>query len=47
MKVNELGVALLSGLSPRVVFQVISGDTDPYTYMLHTLLSERYAPITA
>lgn len=44
---NEQGVALVSGFSPRIFSQVISGDTDPHTYMLNVLLSERYAPITA
>ena len=44
---NEQGVALVSGFSPRIFSQVISGDTDPYTYMLNVLMSERYAPITA
>lgn len=44
---NEQGVALVSGFSPRIFSQVISGDTDPCTYMLNVLMSERYAPITA
>ena len=47
VKMNEQGVALVSGFSPRIFSQVISGDTDPYTYMLNVLMSERYAPITA
>ena len=44
---NEQGVALVSGFSPRIFSQVITGDTDPCTYMLNVLMSERYAPITA
>ena len=46
-EMNEQGVALVSGFSPRIFSQVITGDTDPCTYMLNVLMSERYAPITA
>jgi hypothetical protein len=44
---NEQGVALVSGCTPRIFSQVMSGELDPYRNMLQVLLSERYAPICA
>ena len=44
---NEQGVALVSGCTPRIFSQVMSGDMDPYRNMLYVLGSERYAPISA
>ncbi|MBR4881918.1 MAG: DUF2828 family protein, partial [Clostridia bacterium] len=42
---NELGTVLVSGCSPSIFKNVISDNTDPYTYMLDTLSSERYSPV--
>lgn len=44
---NENGVALVSGCSPRLFSMVASGELNPYKAMLDTLMSERYAPISA
>ena len=47
VKMNEQGVALVSGCTPRIFSQVMSGEMEPYQNMLNTLLSERYAMIAA
>ena len=44
---NERGVVLVSGASPRVFFMVSSGNLSPYAFMLDTLGAERYAKIIA
>ena len=44
---NEQGVILVSGLSPRVFAMIKSGNLSPYSFMLEVLSSERYAKITA
>ena len=44
---NEHGVALVSGCTPRIFSQVMAGDTDPYTNMMNTLGDGRYAAIRA
>lgn len=44
---NEQGVALISGATPRIFEMVAGGKISPYTFMLEVLLSERYAPIAA
>lgn len=44
---NEQGVALVSGCSPRVFSLAVSGKTSPYSFMMSTLGTERYAKITA
>ena len=44
---NEQGVILVSGCSPRVFKMVVSGNLSPYAFMLETLCSERYEKITA
>ena len=44
---NEQGCALVSGCTPRIFSQIMSGEMEPYKNMLHVLLSERYAPISA
>ncbi|MBR0258484.1 MAG: DUF2828 family protein, partial [Synergistaceae bacterium] len=44
---NEQGVILVSGLSPRVFAMVKSGNLSPYSFMLEVLNSERYKNITA
>lgn len=45
--VNDNGVALVSGRSPRLFSMMASGELNPYKVMLNVLLSERYAPISA
>ena len=47
VRMNEQGVALVSGCSPRIFSQVMSGETDPYANMMSVLGSERYAPVHA
>jgi len=44
---NENGVALVSGCSPRLFSMVASGELDPYKAMLDVLTSGRYAKISA
>ncbi|MBR6207402.1 MAG: DUF2828 family protein [Oscillospiraceae bacterium] len=45
--INDRGVALVSGCSPRVFSMVMDGELDPYSYMLSIVDTERYAPIAA
>ncbi len=47
VKMNEKGVALVSGFTPRIFSQVMSGETDPYAYMMSVIGGERYALIRA
>lgn len=47
VKMNERGVALVSGCSARIFSQVMEGELDPYRNMLHVIGSERYARIAA
>ena len=44
---NEQGVALVSGASPRVFSMLQSGTLTPLAFMLETLQAERYEKITA
>lgn len=44
---NEQGVALVSGCTPRLFSMVASGELSPYTVMMKTLSAERYAKISA
>ena len=44
---NETGVALVSGCTPRLFSMVAGGELSPYTVMMETVGSERYAPISA
>ena len=44
---NEQGCALVSGCTPRIFSQVMSGEMEPYKNMLNTLMFERYAVIAA
>ena len=44
---NDEGVALVSGCTPRVFSMVAGGDLNPYALMLEVLESERYARIVA
>ena len=47
VKVNDRGVALVSGCSPRIFSMAVEGELNPYDYMLSVICTERYAPITA
>ena len=47
VRCNEAGVALVSGCSPRIFSMVMSGETDPYSFMLSVVNTERYAGIAA
>ncbi len=44
---NEQGVALISGVTPRIFSMVAGGILSPYAFMMDVLGSERYAPISA
>lgn len=45
--VNEQGVALVSGCTPRLFSAVAGGELSPYKIMSEILADERYAKITA
>ena len=47
VRMNEQGVALVSGCTPRIFSQVMSGQMDPYTNMMKVIGGERYAVIKA
>ena len=47
VKMNEQGVALVSGCSPRIFSMVMQNELDPYKFMMNIIGSERYAPISA
>lgn len=44
---NEMGVALVSGCTPRLFSMVAGGAASPYTVMMEIIESERYALISA
>ena len=44
---NEQGVALVSGCTPRLFKMVASGTMNPWAFMLEVVESERYAKIAA
>ena len=44
---DDRGVALVSGCSPRIFSMAMEGVLDPYAFMLSVLNAERYAPICA
>ncbi len=44
---NEQGVALVSGCTPRLFSMVASGNIDPYSVMMDVIGSERYEKIVA
>ena len=44
---NEQGVALVSGCTPRLFEMVAGGTVNPYAFMLEVVESERYAKIVA
>ena len=43
---NEQGVILVSGCTPRIFSMIASGAADPYEFMMKTVNSQRYACIT-
>ena len=47
VKMNEQGVALVSGCTARIFSQVMSGEMNPYTNMVNVIGSERYQVILA
>ena len=47
VKMNEQGVMLVSGCTPRLFSMVASGAMNPYVFMMEVLGSERYAGIVA
>ncbi len=44
---NEQGVALISGVTPRIFEMVAGGQLSPYSFMMEILEGERYARIVA
>ena len=44
---NERGVALVSGVTPRIFSMIAGGILSPYAFMMEVLESKRYAKITA
>ncbi len=44
---NEQGVALVSGCTPRIFSMLQSGTPSPYAFMLEVLFGERYQGIAA
>ena len=47
VKMNEQGVMLVSGCTPRIFSMVMEGVMTPYLYMMQVLSSERYSAIAA
>ena len=47
VKMNEQGVVLVSGCTPRLFSMIASGQYSPYDFMMSVLGSERYSPIAA
>ncbi len=47
VKKNEQGVALVSGVTPRLFSMVAGNILSPYTFMLEVIGSERYSKIAA
>ena len=45
--VNDRGVALVSGCSPRIFSMAMEGELDPWAYMLSIVDTDRYAQIAA
>ena len=44
---NEQGVALISGVTPRIFSMVAGGELSPYKFMMEILNAERYGKISA
>lgn len=47
VKMNEKGVILISGCTPRIFSMAAGGHLDPYEFMMEVLGSQRYADIAA
>ena len=47
VRMNEQGVILVSGCTPRIFSMVASGRFDPVLLMKEVLLSDRYSPVCA
>ena len=47
VKMNDRGVALVSGCSPQIFSMLKDGDLEPYKFMMSVLLSKRYERIAA
>jgi len=47
VKINDQGVALVSGCNPRIFSMLKAGILSPYAFMMDVLGSERYATIVA
>ena len=47
VKMNDQGVALVSGCTPRLFSMIASGTMNPYVFMMEVVESERYAKIVA
>ncbi len=47
VRMNEQGVTLISGATPRIFSMIAGGTLSPYTFMLEILGGERYAGIAA
>ena len=45
--VNDNGVVLISGCTPKLFSMVASGETNPRAFMMEIVESERYAKIAA
>lgn len=45
--VNDRGVALVSGCTPKIFSMVMKGEFSPYDFMMEVLGSDRYKPIAA
>ena len=47
VKQNEQGVALVSGVTPKLFSMIASGEISPYKMMMEIIGSERYSMIAA
>jgi hypothetical protein len=47
VKINEQGVALVSGCNPQIFSMLKSGNLEPYKFMMSVLSSKRYERIAA
>ena len=47
VKMNEQGVVLVSGFTPRLFSMITAGNYDPYELMMEVIGTERYAAIAA
>ncbi len=47
VKMNDRGVALVSGCNPQIFSMLKEGNMEPYKFMMSVLSSERYERIAA